>query len=189
MKRKDKESEKVGQQENLHQAAELMLTNITGVIYQSAGAPETFKHLHHVLRAVGTSIQSLLNMYLHATYPKLDFYSGTSRSLELRERPADRREAFAPAPRETAGPVGLLPLPGAPRASRLTAGPDAETRSDHLSGPHSPCYSRQDTCIVFLFCDGGSLRYDRILLFTTSQFHQVLLQNFYRRLEQHCNKG
>lgn len=47
VKRKDKESEKVGQQENLFSADPLMLTNITAVIYQSAAAPETFKHLHH----------------------------------------------------------------------------------------------------------------------------------------------
>lgn len=112
------------------------------------------------------------------------FYFGISLSHELREWPADRRQAFSPAPCETAGPVGPLPLPGAPRASRLTAGPDAETRSDHLSGPHGPCYSRQDTCIVFVFCDGGTLslgseRYDRVLLFTmsvSSRVGTILLQ-------------
>lgn len=44
---------------------------------------------------------------MHVTFPNLHFDFGVSRSLEPWKLTTDRLQAFAPAPRETAGPVGL----------------------------------------------------------------------------------
>lgn len=116
-----------------------------------------------------------LRMLSDATYTKLDFYFSVRPALELWELPPDRGRPLLWFPARPPVLSVSSRCPAASGASSLTAGPNAETCSDHLSGPRSPCHSRRDTCIVFLVLRGHPLhRGDSLMLADITNTNPVI---------------